>query len=475
MATQVPGELCEARLKGAPSDELRALNDSLGDDIRLYREDIAGSRAHVRMLTQVGILSEDERDVIVSGLDQVEEEFATGRFETVPSDEDIHTAVERRLTEIVGPVGGKVHTARSRNDQVALDLRLWIRSEVLTNSVPAILSLQKTLVQRSEEHVDDYLPGYTHLQQAQPVSLGHHLLAHFWALARDVDRLMATVERLNISPLGAGALAGTSLEIDPELSAAHLGFSGAFQNSLDAVSDRDPVAEILFDLALLAVHLSRIGEELTIWATTEFNYVLLDDRFSTGSSMLPQKKNPDVAELARGKSGRIVGHLTGLLTTLKGLPLAYNKDLQEDKAHLFDSFDTVAATLTALNGLLATVTFNVDLMAERAGSPYLATTDLADFLVERGMPFREAHALLGELVHRSLSDGLDFVEVVEAHEELGSDALFVFAKGASAGSRTSRGGGSPEAVSEQLGWARDRLVTDEGRLADMVAKTTIES
>ncbi len=468
------GELWEGRLKGTASDQLRALNDSLSDDIRLFREDIAGSRAHVRMLARAGVLSDEELNVIVSGLDQVEEEFASGRFETKPSDEDIHTAVERRLTEIVGPVGGKVHTARSRNDQVAVDLRLWIRAEVLTVIVPAILRFRRTLMQRSEEHVDDYLPGYTHLQQAQPVSLGHHLLAHFWALARDADRLLDTVERLNVSPLGAGALAGTSFTIDPEGTAASLGFSEAFANSLDAVSDRDPVAEVLFDLSLLAVHLSRIGEELTIWATTEFNYVTLDDRFSTGSSMLPQKKNPDIAELARGKAGRIVGHLTGVLTTLKGLPLAYNKDLQEDKAPLFDSFDTVSATLMALDGLVATITFNTDAMALRADSPLLVTTDLADFLVQRGKPFREAHAILGQLVQRSLAENLEFKELVGAHAELGPEALALFAKGASVKARNSRGGGSPEAVRTQLKWARDRMSADEKRLADIAAKSSIE-
>ncbi len=466
----VAGELWEGRLKGRRSDDLRALNDSLAIDHRLFREDIAGSRAHVSMLSKVGLISEAEHDIIASGLAQVEDEMASGAFEPLASDEDIHTAVERRLTEIVGPVGGKVHTGRSRNDQVALDVRLWIRSEILERIVPAILGFQSTLIRRAQEHLDDFLPGYTHLQQAQPVSLAHHLMAHFWALGRDVDRLISTADRLDISPLGAGALAGTSLPIDPATTAELLGFSQAFENSIDAVSDRDHVAEVLFDLSLLGIHLSRIGEELILWATTEFGYLTLDDSFATGSSMLPQKKNPDIAELARGKAGRLLGNLVTVLTALKGLPLAYNKDLQEDKEPLFDSCDTIVLTLAALDGMISTARFNTDVMSERASSPHLVATDLAEHLVKTGTPFRTAHGLVAELVAKSIAEDRSLEELVAAHEDLGAEALRLFEPGSSASSRTSHGGGGPAAVSDQLERASRLIAVDRARLGDRLAR-----
>ncbi|MFV2039765.1 MAG: argininosuccinate lyase, partial [Acidimicrobiales bacterium] len=430
--------LWQGRFEGGPAAALQALNDSLPFDQRMYREDIAGSRAHVAMLAEVGLLSADENDAIQHALDQVEEEIASGSFEFAERDEDIHTAVERRTTEIT-PAGAKMHTGRSRNDQVANDLRLWTKAAV-TDVAGLVLRFQDTLLERAESVGDAYLPGYTHLQQAQPVALAHHLLAHGWALSRDIDRLIEARVRIDVSVLGAGALAGSSLPIDPELTAAKLGCARVFDNSLDAVADRDFVAETLFAVALLGVHLSRIGEEIVLWSSTEFGFVELDDAFSTGSSMMPQKKNPDIAELARGKAGRLIGHLTALLTTLKGLPLTYSKDMQEDKEGLFDAVDTVRLTLLALDGLMSTVTFCVDRMAEQASSPFAAATDLAEYLVEAGMPFREGHAIVGDLVRRALQGEGSLAELVAAHERLGPKAAALLEPGVSFTRRTTHGG-----------------------------------
>ncbi len=456
------GELWEGRFAGGPSEALQALNDSFPFDRRMFREDIAGSRAHVTMLADVGLLTTQERDQILAALDEVETEMASGTFEPRPSDEDIHTAVERRVTEIAGPAGGKIHTARSRNDQVALDVRMWTRSEI-RDLVGLVLGFQSTLLAQATAAGDAYLPGYTHLQQAQSVSLAHHLLAHGWALSRDVDRLLDCLDRLDVSPLGAGALSGSSLPIDPAQTAAALGFSRPFDNSLDAVSDRDYVAELLFTLSLLGVHLSRIGEELILWASTEFGFVTLDDGFSTGSSMMPQKKNPDIAELARGKAGRLIGNLTGFLATLKGLPLTYNKDMQEDKEPLFDACDTVRLTLLALDGMVGTLVFNTEAMAAQADNPYAAATDLAEFLVERGMPFRSAHAVVGELVRDALAGKGSLHELVAAHPELGADGAALLGPGVSVTRRTSPGGGAPSIVTGQLAAFAERLAADEVR------------
>ncbi len=456
------GELWEGRFAGGPSEALQALNDSFPFDRRMFREDIAGSRAHVTMLADVGLLTTQERDQILAALDEVETEMASGTFEPRPSDEDIHTAVERRVTEIAGPAGGKIHTARSRNDQVALDVRMWTRSEI-RDLVGLVLGFQSTLLAQATAAGDAYLPGYTHLQQAQSVSLAHHLLAHGWALSRDVDRLLDCLDRLDVSPLGAGALSGSSLPIDPAQTAAALGFSRPFDNSLDAVSDRDYVAELLFTLSLLGVHLSRIGEELILWASTEFGFVTLDDGFSTGSSMMPQKKNPDIAELARGKAGRLIGNLTGFLATLKGLPLTYNKDMQEDKEPLFDACDTVRLTLLALDGMVGTLVFNTEAMAAQADNPYAAATDLAEFLVERGMPFRSAHAVVGELVRGALAGKGSLHELVAAHPELGADGAALLGPGVSVTRRTSPGGGAPSIVTGQLAAFAERLAADEVR------------
>jgi argininosuccinate lyase len=447
--------LWHGRFEGGPSEALQALNDSLPFDRRMFREDVAGSRAHVRMLCDVGLLTEVEREAVLAALDRVEQEIADETFEFAVNDEDIHTAVERRVTELA-PAGAKMHTGRSRNDQVATDLRLWTRAAI-DEVIELTVRIQRTLLAAAEQAGDDYLPGYTHLQQAQPVALAHHLLAHGWALARDVDRLTDARRRVDVSALGAGALAGSSLPLDPEKTAAYLGFGAVFDNSLDAVSDRDFVAETLFALSLLGVHLSRMGEELILWASTEFGFVELDDAFSTGSSMMPQKKNPDIAELARGKAGRLIGHLTGLLTTIKGLPLTYNKDLQEDKEPIFDAVDTVRLTLLALDGMVSTITFRSDRMAEAASSPYAAATDLAEWMVARGVPFRNAHAVVGELVRKALAGEGSLDELVAAHDDLGPEAAALLAPGVSVTRRTTRGGGSPAAVAGQLDRFRARL------------------
>jgi argininosuccinate lyase len=451
----VSSTLWHGRFAGGPSEALQALNDSLPFDQRMFREDIAGSRAHVRMLCDVGLFTETERDGVLTALDTVEHEIESGSFDFQVNDEDIHTAVERRVTELE-PAGAKMHTGRSRNDQVATDLRLWTRSAI-DEVLDLIDRLQRTLLAHAEQAGDAYLPGYTHLQQAQPVALSHHLLAHGWALARDAERLVDARKRTNVSVLGAGALAGSSLPLDPEKSAAYLGFDAVFDNSLDGVADRDFVAEALFALSLLGVHLSRIGEEWILWASTEFGFVTLDDGFSTGSSMMPQKKNPDIAELARGKAGRLIGHLTGFLTTLKGLPLTYNKDMQEDKEPLFDAIDTVRLTLLALDGMISTTTFNTEVMAAQAASPYAAATDLAEWLVAQGMPFRDAHAVVGEKVRRALAGDSSLRELVAADPQLGDEAAALLEPGVSVTRRTTRGGGSPAAVADQIERFRARL------------------
>jgi argininosuccinate lyase len=437
---------------------------SLGYDRRLAPDDIAGSHAHVRGLARSGILTHTEAAAIGAALDTVAEELAEGRFTFVASDEDIHTAVERRVTELAGSAGAKIHTGRSRNDQVATDLRLYAK-RALARVAARVLDLQDVLAARAEDAGDAHLPGYTHLQRAQPILLAHHLLAHGWALARDVDRLLATRARADVSPLGAGALAGSSLPLDPVATAEDLGFAAVFDNSLDAVSDRDFVAEALFDLALIGVHLSRIGEEIVLWASDEFAFLRLDDAYATGSSMMPQKKNPDIAELARGRSGRLIGHLTGLLATLKGLPLTYNRDLQEDKEPLFDAVDQVTGALDALGGLLATATFDTDAMAAAADSPYAGATDLAELLVERGMAFREAHAVVGEVVRSALDGTGSMVELVAAHPQLGPEAAALLAPGVSVTRRTTRGGAGPGPVADQRARFALRRAADRERLA----------
>jgi len=456
--------LWKGRLVDAMADEVARLSVSVTFDAELAEDDIAGSKAHVRGLAKAGIVSDDEADRLLVALDEVREELVAGTFAFAPEDEDVHTAVERRVTELAGEVGAKLHTGRSRNDQVATDMRLWCRRSLIAVA-DDVVDLCDVLLRRAAEAGDAYLPGYTHLQRAQPVLLAHHLLAHGWALSRDVDRLVATVDRLDVSPLGAGALAGSSLPLDPDFVAEQLRFSARFHNSLDAVSDRDFVAEALFDLALLGVHLSRMGEEIVIWSSEEWGFCVLDDAYATGSSMLPQKKNPDVAELARAKSGRVIGHLTGLLATLKGLPLAYNRDLQEDKEPLFDSVRQSHLVLRALSGLYATVEWQQARMQAAADGPAAAAVDLAELLVENGMPFRRAHELVGGLVRDSLERHVPLVELVQAHPDLGEAGARLLEPGVPIARRTTAGGAGPGPVAEQMEHFRHRLEVDRARLS----------
>ena len=449
--------LWHGRFGVAPGEALMEYTTSLAFDRELWRDDITGSRAHVGALARAGLLTGDEAAAILAALDVVDGEMADESFLFVASDEDIHTAVERRVTELAGAAGGKLHTARSRNDQVATDLRLWCTRN-LVGVASSVTDLQRTLLSRATEAGDAYLPGYTHLQRAQPVLLAHHLLAHGWALGRDVDRLLDALRRVDVSPLGAGALAGTSLPIDPAATAAELGFARAFDNSLDAVSDRDFVAEAVFALTLLAVHLGRIGEEWVLWSSTEFGFVMLDDRYATGSSMLPQKKNPDIAELARAKSGRMIGNLSGLLATLKGLPLAYNRDLQEDKEPLFDSVRQVRLALAAIDGMIATASFDIGVMAAAADDELMAATDLAEWLVRRGTPFREAHAAVGELVRRCVAGEAPLGRLVREHPAFGDEAAELTAPGRGAAARTSAGAGGPAALGAQVA-SYERMLT----------------
>ena len=457
--------LWQGRMGVPPDDGLLAFTSSIAVDVRLAAEDVAGSRAHVRGLARAGLLTAEEAGILSTALDRVAEELAQGRFSFLPSDEDVHTAVERRVTEMAGPAGAKLHTGRSRNDQVATDLRLWAK-RALAEVATAVLGLQHALLDQARSAARDgaQVPGYTHLQRAQPVLLAHHLLAHGWALSRDFDRLLATRSRLDVSPLGAGALAGSSLPLDPDATAEDLGFTRRFENSLDAVSDRDFVAESLFDLALLGVHLSRLGEEIVLWSSAEFGFVRLADAWSTGSSMLPQKKNPDVAELARAKSGRLIGHVAGFLATLKALPLAYNRDLQEDKEPLFDAVDQTVGTLTALTGLISTATFDQRRMAAAADSAEAAAVDLAEWLVARGMPFRQAHSTVAQLVREAAERGVPLGELVAAHPDLGAEALELLEPGTAVTRRTTPGGAGPEAVAEQLRRFIQHLDDDLDRL-----------
>jgi argininosuccinate lyase len=446
-----------------------AFTASLPFDVRLAACDVRGSAAHVRGLHRVGLLTADERDAVLDALARTGEELAGGGFVFEPSDEDVHTAIERRVTELAGPAGGKLHTGRSRNDQVATAFRLWTL-DALAHLAGRVLDLQQVLLDRARAAGTAYLPGYTHLQRAQPVPLAHHLAAHAWALSRDVDRLATAIDRADVSPLGAGALAGSSLPLDPVGNAADLGFGSVFENSLDVTSDRDFVADALYALALLGIHLSRIGEEVVLWASSEFGFLTLDDGFATGSSMMPQKKNPDIAELTRGKSGRLIGNLTGLLVTLKGLPLAYNRDLQEDKEPLFDSVDQLDLALTAVAGMVATATYNTEVMAVAADDQTALATDLAELLVEAGTPFRQAHAVVGALVRQALDGPGTLADAVAESPEFaaldGDGAVSgLFQPGAALARRNSPGGAGTQPVAAQLERLAEQISTDRARFS----------
>lgn len=444
--------LWHGRFSSGPDSSLMAYTESLSFDRRLWADDIAGSKAHVSMLVTVGILTQTDGVAIVNALDQVGDEMASGSFVFEATDEDIHTAIERRVTQIAGDAGARLHTGRSRNDQVSTALRLWCKREVrqVRQLVIELVEVLESRAHQADQATPPArLPGYTHLQHAQPVLLSHHLRAHAWALLRDVDRLNDALTRLDVSPLGAGALAGSSLPLDPAYSATQLGFSQTFTNSLDAVSDRDFVAEMLFAVALLGVHLSRMGEEWVLWTSAEFGFVTLDDAYATGSSMLPQKKNADIAELARGKTGRFIGNLTSVLSMLKGLPLAYNRDLQEDKEPLFDSVDQVSRALIAMRGMIATATFHGSAMVKAADAEALVATDVAEWMVRRGVPFRQAHEVVGALVREALATARPLVEVVRAHPELGDEAAALFDHGVAVSRRSSPGGAGPVPADEQ--------------------------
>ena len=451
-------KLWGGRFRHQTAAEMEEFNSSIQFDHRLWQEDIDGSLAHVKMLAAVGVLSAAEADTIGRGLAEIRAEIEQGQFDFSPELEDIHMHIEHRLMEKIGPVGGKVHTARSRNDQVALDTHLYVRRQV-DKVLDLIAALQRELIQQAEKHLDVIMPGYTHLQHAQPVLLAHHLLAYVHMLQRDRQRFLDCRERADLMPLGAGALAGTGFPIDRELVAKELGFSALYENSLDAVSDRDYILEFLAAAAICMVHLSRLAEELILWSSQEFSFVELDEAYSTGSSIMPQKKNPDVPELVRGKAGRVAGHLLALLMTVKGLPLAYNKDLQEDKEALFDTVDTLTACLSIFAPLIATLKVNRDRMRQAVSGDFSTATDLADYLARRGLPFREAHAVVGRLVQLCLDQGksledLSLKELQQASTLFEPDALAALTPEAAVAARTSFGGTALEQVKLQLARAK---------------------
>jgi len=436
---------------------------SLAFDRRLWPQDIAGSMAWARALARAGVVTDAERDSILDGLARVRHELETGTFTFRPELEDIHTNIERRLIELAGPVGGKLHTGRSRNDQIALDERLYLR-EVVAATREGLRAAQQALVERAAHGLDVAMPGYTHLQRAQPVLLAHHLLAYVFMLERDRERLVDCASRNDVMPLGAAALAGTAFPIDRDALARDLGFRAVSANSLDAVSDRDHVIEFLGASAVIGMHLSRLAADLTLWATAEFGFVEFSDAFATGSSIMPQKKNPDVAELIRGKAGRLCGNLLAVLIAMKGLPLTYNSDMQEDKEPWFDSVDTLDAILTVLPPMLASLTFRAERMRRAAGENFATATDLADYLVKKGLPFREAHEIVGRVVRHALDAGkeltaLSLEELRRFSPLVDADVHAALSVEASLAARNVAGGTGPEAVRKALAEAR-RLVGD---------------
>jgi len=423
------GKLWGGRFRERTHRLVEEFTSSLSFDRRLYAYDIQGSIAHCKTLEKAGVLSRKETAAILRGLETVRGEFEAGRFPFAPQDEDIHVAIERRLTELIGPVGGKLHTGRSRNDQVALDIRLYLQDQ-LASLLGGMKRLQQALLIQARTHLDVVMPGYTHLQRAQPVLFAHHFLAYVEMLERDKGRVKDALVRLNVMPLGSGALAGTNYPVDRQYTAKLLGFASVSENSLDAVADRDFAVEVLAALSIIMMHLSRLSEELILWSSQEFQFVDLPDSFCTGSSMMPQKKNPDVPELIRGKTGRLYGHLLALLTMQKGLPLSYNRDLQEDKEALFDGLDTVAASVEVTAEIIKGLAVNRAVLAKAVGSGYLLATELADYLVTKGVPFREAHAITGRIVracldrHQHLRD-LTLADLRAFSEHFEKDALDV--------------------------------------------------
>ena len=460
MAQGEPVQLWGGRFASGPAEAMAALSVSTQFDWRLARHDIAGSRAHARVLHRAGLLTEDELDGMLKALDTLEADVVSGAFRPTPADEDVHTALERGLLERAGTeLGGKLRAGRSRNDQVATLLRMWLRDAARRIAL-GTLDVIDALVTQAEQHHGAVLPGRTHLQHAQPVLLSHHLLAHAQSLARDVHRVRDWDRRTAVSPYGSGALAGSSLGLDPAAVAAELGFDAPAENSIDGTASRDFAAELAFCLAMLGVDLSRVAEEVIIWTTAEFSYAVLDDAWATGSSIMPQKKNPDVAELARGKTGRLIGNLTGLLATLKAQPLAYNRDLQEDKEPLFDSVEQLELLLPAIAGMIGTLRFDTDRMAELAPAGFTLATDIAEWLVRQGVPFRVAHEAAGECVRLAERRGVGLDELTDQElagvsPELTPAVREVLTVTGSIASRDAYGGTAPDRVAEQ----RRRLVT----------------
>jgi argininosuccinate lyase len=463
MSNEQAQRLWGGRFEAGPADAMAALSASVHFDWRLAVYDLRQSRAHARVLHRANLLTDDEIDAMISALDQLEVDVLNGEFTPIIADEDVHTALERGLTERLGELGGKLRAGRSRNDQVATDFRLFLRHEA-RRLAANVIDLEAAILVQAERHVETPAPGFTHLQHAQPVSFGHELAKHIHAFSRDVDRLIDWDRRAAFSPMGAGALAGSSLPLDPRAIAQELGFTDAIANSIDAVSDRDFVAEFCFVSAMIGVHLSRLGEEICLWTSREFRWAKLDDAWSTGSSIMPQKKNPDVAELARGKAGRLIGNLTGILATLKSLPFAYNRDLQEDKEPVFDAIDTLALVLPAMTGCVSTLTFDVDRMAASAPEGFALATDIAEWLVRKGVPFREAHEVAGNCVRRAEARGVELWDLSDEEfrsisETLTADVRSVLTVRGALDSRSGYGGTAPRRVREQLGEVRAQLVT----------------
>ena len=433
---------------------------SIHYDRRLYRQDIAGSIAHARMLARQGIITAEDAETLVSGLQAVEREIAGGGFPWDPSLEDLHMNIERRLTEIVGPAGGRLHTGRSRNDQVALDIRLYTR-QAIEDTVKAVRGFQGALLDLAEKHSDVLMPGYTHLQRAQPVLFAHHLLAYFHMFQRDVGRFRDCRRRVNVLPLGSGALAGVPYPTDRDSVARELGFDAVSPNSMDAVSDRDFLLEYQAAAAVCMMHLSRLSEEIVLWSSREFDFVRLSDEFTTGSSIMPQKRNPDFAELARGKTGRVYGHLMALLTLMKGLPLTYNRDLQEDKEGFFDTVDTLLATLDVFQGMMAGMAVNTERLTRLAAESYMLATDLADYLVGKGVPFREAHGVMRRLCAHCEDSGTALQDLsldeYRNFSDCFDEGVYEITAWASVSARDNPGGTAPGRVAEGLSLARTLL------------------
>jgi argininosuccinate lyase len=442
------------RFRQKTAKVVERFTESVSFDHRLWRYDIKGSIAHARMLARKGIISRSDEEKIVKGLKEIAQEIEEGRFQWRQELEDVHMNIESALIERIGPTGGKLHTARSRNDQIALDLRLYLREEI-KNIINLIKKLQRQLLNISEKHLETIMPGYTHLQRAQPVTLGHHMLAYVEMFQRDRERLSDSIKRVNTLPLGACAIAGTTLPIDRAYLAKLLGFDSISENSMDAVSDRDFILEFLSTSAIIMMHLSRLAEELILWTTVEFSFVELPDAFTTGSSIMPQKKNPDVLELIRGKTGRVYGALVSLLTTMKALPLTYNRDMQEDKEPLFDTVDTLKECLEILIQMLPKVKFNTERMIKTAPEGFSLATDLAEYLVKKGMPFRESHETVGKIVRYAMDkgvnlDSLSLDELQRFSSKIEEDVYGYIELRRAVSARISRGGTSPAEIKRQI-------------------------